>query len=163
MGINVTVFGKTELIDRMNAVRPKVVGAMQNEMQTQMTRLADYIKDNKLSDGDPLHRRTGALSRSVQGTSSVNGTRVTGTIGSKGVKYARVHELGGTFQIPSFERLQTVVFGRPMLNPRSVTVSAHTATYPQRAFLKPSLDQFADQIREALRQRVLGVLRDTAT
>ena len=161
MPINVTVFGKTELIEHFNAMRPKLVAAMQNEMQTQMTRLADFIKANKLS-GDPLHRRSGALSRSVQGTSSVNGTKVTGTIGSKGVKYARVHELGGTFDIPSFERLQTVAFGRPMINPRTVTVSAHTATYPQRAFLKPSLDQFAPQIQEALRQRVLGVLRATA-
>jgi phage gpG-like protein len=160
MPINVTVFGKEELIEKWNSLSPKIAAVMQSEMQAQMTRLADWIKENKLS-GDPLHRRTGALSRSVQGSSAITGTtRVTGTIGSKGVKYARVHELGGTFEIPAHERLQTMVFGKPMV-PRSVTVRAHTATYPQRAFLKPSLQVFEPQIRDALRQRVLDVLNAT--
>lgn len=157
MGFQVTVFGKDEFIARFASLRAELLTSLTEEMLKQMTKLADYVRANKLS-GDPLHRRSGRLSRSVSGQASSTGTVIVGTIGSKGVPYAAVHENGGTFQIPSFVREQTVAFGRPMI-PKQVTVKAHDVTYPKRAFLKPSLQLKAVEIREALRARAMDVLR----
>jgi len=160
MPIETHIFGKDELIERFEQLPAQLIAGLTSEMKTQMVRLADYVRANKLS-GDPLHRRTGRLSRSVSGQASASGTKIRGTIGSKGVPYARVHEEGGTFDIPSYSRMQTMVFGRPMI-PKEVTVRAHTATYPQRAFLKPSLLENEDRIREALRARALEIMRASA-
>ncbi len=38
------------------------------------------------------------------------------------------------------------------------TVRAHTATYPQRAFLKPSLEENRGAIVEALRASIIDVM-----
>jgi phage gpG-like protein len=157
MGIEVHVLGKKELIDKLRNIGPQLTSAITDEMRTQMTMLADYVRIKKLS-GDPLHRRTGRLSRSVSGqASAVSKTRVVGTIGSKGVPYAAVHELGGTYMVPQHERQLTMVFGRPVM-PRTIVVKAHDVTFPKRAFLKPSLDENQNKILDALKQRAVKVM-----
>lgn len=123
--------------------------------------LQSYIRANKLSD-DPLHRRTGKLTDSIN-YSAVKQTEhdISGTVGTN-LRYGRVHELGGTFNIPEYVRRTSAVESLREMGWSSkaakgfkfeTTVRAHTATYPQRAFLMPSLreneSKFKDMIQEA--------------
>lgn len=153
------VYGKTELVAKWKNIAAQLPSLITDEMKTRMVQLADYVRTNKLS-GNPLNRRSGRLSRSINGNASAAGTIVTGTVGSKGVPYAHVHETGGTFDIPAHERLITVVFGKPVV-PHSISVKAHEANYPQRAYLKPSLEENRAQIIAALRNKTLEVMRAT--
>jgi phage gpG-like protein len=157
MGIQVQVFGKTELVAKYKRISAALPSILQNSMNTQMVKLADYVRSSKLS-GDPLNRRSGRLSRSISGSASTSGKIVTGVVGSKGVPYAHVHETGGDFEIPSHQRIISMVFGRPIV-PKSITIGTYTAHFPQRAFLKPSLSEKQSDIIEELRMSVLGAMR----
>jgi len=156
MGINLSVYGKQEYVQKFREISQSILPAITHEMQTQMTELADYVRRNKLS-GDPLNRRSGRLSRSINGQAFATGNVVTGVVGSKNVPYAHVHEDGGTFDIPLHTRLISQVFGRPIV-PKQIWVSQHSATFPQRAFLKPSLKENEDKIKNALRLTVLDIM-----
>jgi phage gpG-like protein len=157
MGIQITVFGKERLVAKYRRIAAELPSLIRETMNTQMVRLADHVRSSKLS-GDPLNRRSGALSRSISGSATVNGRLVVGQVGSKGVPYAHVHETGGAFQIPSHERQLTMVFGKPII-PKTISVKGYTANYPQRAFLRPSLAEKQDGVISALRDRVLQVMR----
>lgn len=159
MGISVHVFGKKELIAKYKRIAAELPSVLHASMNTQMVRLADYVRSSKLS-GSPLNRRSGTLSRSISGSATVSGRIVIGQVGSKGVPYAHVHEDGGAFQIPAHERRISMVFGRPIV-PMTITVNAYTANFPQRAFLKPSLAEKHDDIISALRATVIRVMRAT--
>lgn len=169
MGIQITVRGSDELQAKYRRISGSIVSLLAQVMQSEMTQLADYVRATKLS-GDPLHRRTGALSRAVTGQAQVQGSFVVGKIGTSGIPYAYVHEVGGTFQIPAHTR--RVGYGAKEERIRLLTkqgkvraavksmsrgmVKAHTATYPQRAFLHPSMTENKDKILSALRDGVLG-------
>lgn len=159
MPIGLTVYGKDKLVQGFRTVAAQLTSVVTEEMRHQMTMLADYVRRTKLS-GNPLNRRSGRLSRSISGQASAQGHKVIGVIGSKGVPYAHVHETGGTFDIPAHTRQITMVFGRPVV-PHEINVSAHSATFPQRAFLKPSLVEKENDIREALRVRTLNFIEDS--
>jgi hypothetical protein len=159
MPISMTVFGKDELANKYRRVRTEIPSALQGTMQSQMVQTADYVRSSKLS-GSPLNRRSGALSRSIGGKATATDTTIVGTIFSRGVKYAFVHEEGGSFAIPSHDRLISQVFGKPVV-PHTITIGAYTANYPQRAFLKPSLNERQAAIMQALRGTVQTVMNAT--
>lgn len=143
-------------------------------MQTQMQLLSDFVRTSHLS-GDPLHRRTGRLSRSVTGKATGSGAKIIGICGTSGVPYAYVHEMGGTFDIPAHsrrvgynakeERIRLLTkIGRVRAAVKSQvtgTVRAHSATYPQRAFLKPSFEERKDDIVQALRRSIVEAMNAT--
>lgn len=147
--------------------------ALLDEMTSQMQQTADYSRATKLS-GDPLKHRTGQLSRSITSSATLDGLKITGKIGSS-APYAHVHELGGVFLIP--EHYRRTGFGSKQQRITMLTrsgsvraavksmtrgmVRAHNATYPQRAFLKPSLMERRDDILAALRGRLTEVLSAT--
>lgn len=171
VNIQIHVLGADEVIARYARMSGAITQAVAQAMRSEMTRLADYVRTHKLS-GDPLHRRTGDLSRAVTGASEVQGAIVVGNVGTKGIPYAYVHEMGGTFQIP--EHTRRMGFGAEGERVRLLTktgkvraavksrrtgiVQSHTATYPQRAFLKPSLEENRGAIVEALRQSIIDVM-----
>lgn len=134
---------------------------LRQEMLAQMARAADWSRSNRLS-GDPLNRRTGRLSRSVTPFANSDGSRVQGGLSSN-VPYAHVHEKGGTFQIPAYTRrpARTKTAGGRFKKRTeeqqvsSIQVKAHTATFPQRAFLRPALEANREQILEGLRASIL--------
>lgn len=149
MGITATILGNKKVSDRFKAMKVNGPMAIYRSMLIQMARLADYVRASKLS-GQILNRISGNLSRSIHPGASIDGDTVIGTVGTN-IRYAYVHEVGGTFDVPAHERMQTMVFGRPMNPPRSVTVGAHKATFPVRAFLRPSLNERKDVITSAIR------------
>lgn len=160
MGIRVEVLGKAEAIDRYRRMGAKAPAAMLQAVQEEMTKLADYVRATKLQ-GNPLNHRSGRLSRGVTGSASIDGDTIEGKVGVPvdEVPYAPVHEHGGTFQVPSYQREVSKVFGKSV-TPFKQTVSAHTATYPQRAFLRPSMDERRDAIMKSLNAKLSKVLRE---
>ena len=138
--------------------------ALRQEMMQQMARAADWSRANRLS-GDPLNRRTGRLSRSVTPFAKLEGGRVVGGLSSN-VPYAHVHELGGVFQIPEYTRRpprSRTAGGRfrkrtEEQQVNSVTVKAHTAKFPQRAFLRPAIESNRGQILQGLRNAIVKVV-----
>lgn len=60
-----------------------------------LTILEAQIKQNIRRDSG-LHVRTGALLNSVYKKVIIQGTSITGEVGTQGIPYARIHEFGGT-------------------------------------------------------------------
>lgn len=117
-------------------------------------KLVGMVKADKLS-GQALHRRSGRLSRSINAQFTDDGK--TGVVGTN-VVYGKAHESGGTFNIPEHMRMMKQAFGRPVKNPREITVRAHTATFPQRSFLASALRDLEPQIKPAVEKAVKGVI-----
>lgn len=112
--------------------------------------LQRYIITNKL-EGQVLHHRTGNLERNIVYEVQEDAGRITGFVGvGVGAPYGKLHELGGTVDIR--EQVRTSRKGK------SFTVRAHRATFPQRAFLGPSLDENAADIETRLTQAIQSVL-----
>lgn len=160
-GIKVTVVGKAQLIEKLRNMGARAPFAMYEAVKDEMVKLADYVRATKLQ-GNPLNHRTGRLSRSVTGRADIDGTdTINGSIGVSldEVPYAAVHEFGGTFNVPAYVREVDKVFGRSV-KPFEQNVRAHTATYPQRAFLKPSMDERRDAILASLQKKLVKVCRE---
>jgi len=159
------IIGKAEMQRRLRNAGPVVIASLVSEMKAQMARAADWSRANRLS-GDPLHRRSGQLSRSVTSGARVEGNSVIGTLGSN-LPYAKVHEQGGIFNIPTYSRrpprskTPSGHFRKRTDEQRvaSVTVRAHTATFPQRAFLRPALENNRAQILAGLRAATIRSLK----
>lgn len=147
MRISAVILGRQKLLARWEMLKTTLVPKMRDSMLRHMAMLAEYVRAEKLS-GQVLRNITGTLRRSIHPDAQVEGTKVTGIVGTN-VEYAKVHERGGTFHIKEHERMQTQAFGRPMV-PRMVTVSAHNATFPKRAFLLPSLQEKRDDLLKGL-------------
>lgn len=153
-----------EVVNRLRTGARSVKDVLLQEMRSQMARAADWSRANRLS-GDPLNRRTGRLSRSVTPFASLQGAQLIGGLSSN-VPYAHVHELGGTFNIPAYTR-RPARTTTPSGNFRkrtaeqqvsSVEVREHTATFKQRAFLRPSLLSNRDQVLVGLRNAAVKAL-----
>jgi phage gpG-like protein len=173
MSLEIHVFGSEEFAARMRRASSNLMPALRSTMATALTRVADYVRAAKLS-GDPLRRRSGTLSQAVTGKAEISGTTVIGSLGVAGVPYAKVHEHGGTFQVAA--HMRRVAYDARENRIRALTkrgnlraavksmtrgqVRAHSATYPQRAFLRPSLEENRDAITDALRHTVIEAVRD---
>jgi hypothetical protein len=156
MGIQVHVFGKDEWVAKMRTRTAALPGALTTEMQTQMTRLADYVRADKLS-GAVLNRRSGTLSRSIYGTASTDGMTVVGKVGSRGVPYANIWENTGISAhdvVPvNAKALHFMIGGQSVFAMR-----VHIPQQAARPFLRPSLSENQDKILQALRSKVFEVL-----
>lgn len=172
----VTVVGKEELVGKYRSIAERVIPALLRMMAQQMMQTADYSRANEFTGGsDHLNRRTGRLSRAITGRAKTEGTIVTGQIGTSGIPYAYVHEVGGIFQIRAHTRrtgfdtnaarirLLTKT-GAVRAAVKSTTVGevrAHSADYPRRAFLAPALEARREDITTALRETIVGALNAT--
>jgi phage gpG-like protein len=115
--------------------------------------LQGYVKDQKLS-GQVLHVRSGTLRRSINQEVTQSGSVIKGIVGTN-VSYARPHEYGfsGAVQVREHLRTITKVFGRPLANPVTQTVRAHTmnVNLPERSFLRSALKDFEPRILAELK------------
>lgn len=157
MGIQIHVFGKDEVVAKYRRISAQLPTIVTVAMQTQMTRLADYVRADKLS-GQVLQRRTGTLSRSIFGVASESGGTVYGKVGSRGVPYADIWENTGskahTIEAINAKALRFEIGGK--------VIFAKRVNIPQQAprpFLKPSLKENQDKILQALRSTVMQAMR----
>ena len=145
--IEVRILGTKAVLEGMRRRTRRVQGAVMEAMQRIVIGLESHIVKDKLS-GQVLHRRSGVLSGAVH---SVVGTGAGGEIIGKVMvgnqaRYGWVHEYGGTFTIPAHTRRITHFFGYKFPKGQQARelaqVRAHTATYPERSFMRSSLADF---------------------
>jgi phage gpG-like protein len=139
--------GDREVVARLKGIPPKTRDLLLTAVAEQAVNLQGYIKTSKRS-GDPLNRRSGTLSRSINVLMQTGANEITASVGTN-VEYAAIHEFGGTVTVREHIRRQTQVFGRELSEPIEVTVRAHPATYPERSFLRSALLDKALTIRRA--------------
>jgi phage gpG-like protein len=130
---------------------PRLMRTLPTHVERYAIYLQSYVRQNKLS-GDPLHRRSGNLSASINYTPVTVSDNSVQTSEGTNLEYGRIHELGGTFSIPA----HTAVSSRG----NEYLVRQHEATYPKRAFLAPSLLEtqgvFTDEINQAVKESING-------
>jgi phage gpG-like protein len=103
--------------------------------------------------GEVLQPRSGALARSIVTTIEEDVAAVSVSIASNGdVKYAAIHEFGGVIPareiVPNKAKALAFVLGGKHVFATRVNVPA--VTMPERSYLRSSLSEFADQIRQEL-------------
>jgi phage gpG-like protein len=149
--------GEDQVVRVLANVGKSGAARMRTTMETIGTVMEAYVKVNKLS-GQALHRRTGNLSRSITHRTTDAGGAINAIVGTN-ASYARVHEYGahGVVNVPSYVRMQTMAFGRPM-QAMQVTVRAHPMkqNIPETSFLRSTLRETKDasvgRIRKTMRE-----------
>jgi len=158
MPIVVKVVGTEEVVAKMRGRSASVSRLLMAAVQTQAIRVQARVKSQKLVGGNPLHSRTGKLRRSIHATTKQEGDLITGFVGSN-VKYAAVHELGLLITVRAHLRMVTQAWGKTLKNPHKVNVRSHEVQYPERSFLRSSLNELSPSIKEALTSAVNRALR----
>jgi len=146
--VTITVSNVDNVVTRLEGFGARLGESLNRAMLRIVIELQNYIRTEKLVGGNPLHQRSGNLSRSIQYQVVQESDGVHGKVGVDGTasSYGRVHEYGGNFNIR--EHIATSRKGNPY------DVRAHSATYPQRSFLRSSLSENKDNIVEALQRAV---------
>ena len=154
-----TVTGDKAVIDKLHSLPQKIRQQLADEIKRQWFALQSHVVRNKLS-GQVLKRVTGNLASSINVGGKDSASEfvesgqgdIIGRVGTK-VRYGRIHEFGGTVTVKAHTRRFNKVYGRPV-TPGVMEVGAHSATYPERSFLRSSLNDRSDIIRSALRRAV---------
>jgi phage gpG-like protein len=153
--LNVSLVGDNELIAKMTAMPSRVHDALLRKVSSLSLELEGLVK-RKLS-GDVLRVQTGALRRSIFSRVQDLGSSVFGSVASSGdVKYAAIHEYGGTINIPEIvpvkaKALHFLSAGADVFAKRT---RAHTVTMPERSFMRSSLKDMQQQIADGLKSAV---------
>lgn len=130
---------------------------------TQLTLELDARVIRKLN-GEVLKVRTGQLRRSIFHRVEQDANRVVGKVGSSGdVPYAAIHEFGGVINHPGGTayfydtkegRIAFVSNAKARETMRRTR--SHPIHMPERSFLRSSLTEMADYIKEQLRAAVVA-------
>ncbi len=160
--ITVAVNGDKELITKLDKVPAELNKSLTKAITILTLELKNYIIRNKLS-GQVLNHRTGNLWRSIQAAPVINtGDFIEGKVFSSGdVKYAAIHEYGGTIKHPGGTPYYLdkknggkAVFVSKIDNPNLPVTKAHDINMPQRSFMRSSLRDFQGKIRVSLDRAV---------
>lgn len=167
-GVDVKIFGAEALKRWAERAPEEAREAMREAMDIGLLAI-ERIAKLKVS-GSTLKVRTGRLRASIgnpgaQGIRSV-ATRdrsVLGTIGTR-VKYAAIHEHGGTIRIPEIRprnkrALRFFVGGREIFAKRA---RAHDVAMPARPFLGPAVEEGRDQVLRIFGARIARRLSRSA-
>ena len=166
------ISGLDDLLRRFNAI-----GAA-DKLKEGLTRGLIGVQNatiRKLS-GPVLKNRTGTLRRSIHYRLVEDEKGIDGVVGSfagnvnpksneEAYGYARVHEYGGTFNVPAHERRigynsdservkllgKLGGFSKKVATYSTTMVRAHTVTYPERSFLRSSLSEQKKNIVKELK------------
>jgi hypothetical protein len=154
--LTVEITGDRELIAKLSAMPSKVHDALLRKGNSLRLLLEAKVKQ-KLS-GEVLNVRTGALRRSIFGTTDDQRTAITWRVASSGdVKYAARWEFGfkGDEEVRAHTRTITQAFGRE-ITPKEVAVRSFIrhVDVAARPFLRPSLAEMAPEIVRGLTEAV---------
>jgi len=113
----------------------------------------------KLS-GSVLNQRSGALARSIAATMSDEAGNVAVSIASTDVKYAAIHEYGGTIPphdiVPDKAKALAFLVGGKLAFAARVNLPA--IVMPERSYMRSSLAEMADEIRDGLGEAVVEAM-----
>jgi phage gpG-like protein len=110
----------------------------------------------KLS-GTVLNAKSGALARSIVATLDDSADRVSVRVASVGVKYAAIHEYGGTIPpheiVPDKAKVLAFLVGGKQAFAARVQIPA--VTMPERSYMRSALAEMADEIRDGLAEAAM--------
>lgn len=169
--ITVKLVGDRELVARLTSMPDRVKRELAKKVTVLSLRLESKIKQ-KLS-GDVLNVVSGNLRRSIfaKVPPSVTSTSVIGGASSSGdVKYAGIHEFGGTINHPGGTPYIVTEAGAQFISkaaaagmktPPPVT-KPHPIPMPEKSFMRTSLAEMRSEIVEGLSEAVkVGMSRES--
>lgn len=158
MLINITLVGDKELIARLDKVPMAAMAALRVKVMQLALKLENYVKTQKLN-GQILNRISGRLARSIANKVTASASEVFARVFSSGdVKYAGIHEFGGTTAPHIIEPKKAsvlafagadggMVFARRVHHPGS--------KMPERSFLRSSLHDMSTEISLGMKSAVV--------
>ena len=156
--IKVEIVGDTELVQKLQAIEPKVHDSLLATITRLSIQLQANIKSQKLS-GQVLNTRTGTLRRSINQRVEDTTKSITGIvgIGKDAQKYGVMHEFGlrKVERVSAHLRKIKQAFGRP-IPPMTINVSGHSraVNYPERSFMRTALADMKGEIMAELSKAV---------
>ena len=136
------IMNSTRVLANMDRLRQRTPHASGIAMSRACEMLRGYIVSKKLS-GQVLKRRTGRLAGSINKEVITKKDVVIGRVGSN-LKYARIHELGGTIRPVRAKYLCFKIDGQ--------FVMAKEVTIPKRPYIAPSMKEYRPQLQKILGQ-----------
>jgi hypothetical protein len=132
---------------------PQIVQAIMRKLESLMLQLQAKITGEKLQ-GQVLQHRTGKLAGSIREIPVTSvGTLITGAVEGAGgpAWYGKLHEEGGTFPYHRKAQMTERLDAKGKMNKR---LGKGTITFPERSFMRSSLEEMRGQIFEGLRTAV---------
>jgi phage gpG-like protein len=141
-------------------------GGLQDKLANTITKLCIKLRVHVVQDkltGQVLNVRTGRLRRSITYDVTTPGaSSVQGTVGTN-VAYGRFFELGfqGTENVREHLRMVKEAFGKPIKDPRQVTVREHSrhVNMPAHSFLGSALADMRPEILTQIDQAVKDAIK----
>lgn len=150
VGYKIVLHGMDQQVQRYNKMAGDVPPGLEQAMGEATKMLQAHVMEQKLL-GQVLHRRTGNLLRNIRQSVEVGSNRqVIGRVFvAAGAPYGRIHEYGGTIQIPEIfpvkaKALRFMIDGHVVFAKR---VRAHSVVMPPRSFLRSTLRERLDDAR----------------
>jgi len=157
------VTGDAAVVASLKAKGPQIVAAVRASIQKSALRVQRLAREKV--NGEVLNVRTGTLRRSINSAMDGDDTNIVGVV-STNVKYARRLEYGfhGTETVREHMRMMTVAFGKQVKNPHKILVHSfsRTANTAEHSFLRSSLHDLQDQIKDDLERAVWRALDNGA-
>jgi phage gpG-like protein len=152
-----------ELLDSYSAALAAMPERIRDTLLTKANGLAAALQarvQQKLA-GEVLQSRTGALAAAIVATIDDSPQTISVRLGVTGdVKYAAIHEFGGTIPphqiVPDKAKALAFVIGGKQVFAARVQMPA--VTMPERSYMRSSLAEMADAIRDELSEAVSGTM-----
>lgn len=157
------IYGDVELLEFLRNAPEKVRGAVLGKMQQYASELSRYIKDEKLS-GQVYNSVSGRLKNSIYGRVYVSGSKITLSVGSRGVEYAGILEHGGTTSPHDIYAVKANVLAF-MLGGKKVFakhVSHPGSNFTGKSYIREALIDKQEDITNALSDEVIKVMHGHA-
>lgn len=161
MLINITMTGDKELMARLDHMPDAVRAALYIKVQSLALKLENWVKTRKLN-GQVLNRISGRLARSIANKVTQDPATVLAEIFSSGdVKYAGIHEFGGTTAphviVPKKASALAFMLGGKQVFAKKVNHPG--SKMPQRSFLRSSLKDMSVEISTEMKKSVVQTVQ----
>jgi phage gpG-like protein len=141
------------------AVPERIRQALSDKANTLAAALLDKVQQNL--NGGVLNAKSGALAHSIVAMVDDASENVSVRIATSDVKYAAIHEYGGVIPpheiVPGKARALAFAIGGKQVFAARVNLPA--VTMPERSYMRSSLAEMADEIREGLSEAVVEAMR----
>lgn len=172
MNIRLDIVGFDTQVARLKGMGDRVPVVMRRAMNESVHLIHSKVMEEKLL-GQVLNRRTGNLLRNIRSEVVQIGLLATKTMGllgrvfvGSGAPYGKIHEFGGTVQIPEIvpknKKALRFFVGNNYLGTDVIfarKTRAHPVTIPQRSFLRSTLKERAEDVKAIFQKWVNTLTR----
>jgi len=155
---------QANLLDGASAALAAMPDRLRDALSSKANRLAAelQVKIQQKLAGTVLNTKSGALARSIAATVDDSSANVSVSIATSGdIKYAAIHEFGGTIPpheiLPDKARALAFAIGGKQVFAARVNLPA--IAMPERSYMRSSLAEMADEIRDELSEAVVEAMQ----